>query len=91
LKKIVQLIVAMNQHVEAISISAREQSLGLSEINMAVNNLDQTTQQNAAMVEETSAASASLADECAALRQLISQFTIPRTARDTHQNIRKIA
>ncbi len=91
LKKIVQLIVAMNQHVEAISVSAREQSLGLSEINMAVNNLDQTTQQNAAMVEETSAASASLADECAALRQLISQFTIPRTARDTHQNIRKIA
>ncbi|WP_105383515.1 HAMP domain-containing methyl-accepting chemotaxis protein [Neorhizobium alkalisoli] len=91
LKNIVRLIVVMNQHVEAIAVSAREQSLGLSEINTAVNSLDQTTQQNAAMVEETSAASVSLADECAALRQLISQFTIPGTARNTPYDLRKIA
>lgn len=76
LKKIGSLIVAMNQHVDAIAMSAREQSLGLAEINTAVNSLDHTTQQNAAMVEETSAASASLANESTTLRQLLGQFKI---------------
>lgn len=75
LKKIGGLIVSMNQHVDAIAMSAREQSLGLAEINTAVNSLDHTTQQNAAMVEETSAASASLANESTTLRQLLSQFS----------------
>ncbi|UIK03826.1 methyl-accepting chemotaxis protein [Neorhizobium galegae] len=76
LKKIGGLIVTMNQHVDAIAMSAREQSLGLAEINTAVNSLDHTTQQNAAMVEETSAASASLANESSTLRQLLGQFRI---------------
>ncbi|MCQ1575001.1 methyl-accepting chemotaxis protein [Neorhizobium galegae] len=76
LKKIGGLIVTMNQHVDAIAMSAREQSLGLAEINTAVNSLDHTTQQNAAMVEETSAASASLANESTTLRQLLGQFRI---------------
>ncbi len=91
LRNIVRLIVAMHQHVESIAISAREQSLGLLEINTAVNSLDHTTQQNAAMVEETSAASVSLADECAALRHLISQFKIPGVAKNSPQDVRKIA
>ena len=69
-------MVAMNQHVDAIAASSREQSVGLAEINTAVNSLDQTTQQNAAMVEEASAASASLADESATLRELIGQFKV---------------
>ncbi|MBY5348962.1 methyl-accepting chemotaxis protein [Rhizobium leguminosarum] len=74
LKQIGELVVAMNQHVEAIAVSSREQSTGLAEINTAVNSLDQTTQQNAAMVEEASAASTSLANETVTLRELIGQF-----------------
>ncbi|PDS41176.1 methyl-accepting chemotaxis protein [Rhizobium anhuiense] len=76
LKQIGEFVVAMNQHVDAIAASSREQSVGLAEINTAVNSLDQTTQQNAAMVEEASAASASLADESATLRELIGQFKV---------------
>nr|WP_245277371.1 HAMP domain-containing methyl-accepting chemotaxis protein [Rhizobium leguminosarum] len=76
LKQIGELVVAMNQHVDAIAVSSREQSVGLAEINTAVNSLDQTTQQNAAMVEEASAASASLASESATLRELIGQFNV---------------
>lgn len=76
LKQIGELVVAMNQHVDAIAVSSREQSVGLSEINTAVNSLDQTTQQNAAMVEEASAASASLANESITLRALIGQFKV---------------
>lgn len=74
LKTIEGYIVTVNQHMDAIAISAREQSVGLSEVNTAVNQMDQVTQQNAAMVEESNAASATLANEAGRLRALISQF-----------------
>jgi methyl-accepting chemotaxis protein len=76
LKSIGAYIVSINQHMEAIALSSREQSVGLAEVNTAVNQMDQTTQQNAAMVEETSAASGSLANEAGNLRQLIGQFDL---------------
>ncbi|KPF46301.1 methyl-accepting chemotaxis protein [Rhizobium sp. AAP43] len=76
LRTIGGFITEMNVHMDAIAISAREQSTGLSEVNQAVNAMDQTTQQNAAMVEESNAASAALATEAAKLRELISQFSI---------------
>jgi methyl-accepting chemotaxis protein len=91
LKTIGELIVAINRHVEAIAVSAREQSVGLAEINTAVNSLDQTTQQNAAMVEEASAASASLADEGATLRQLIRQFNLNDIVQDSAYARRRTA
>ena len=76
LKTIEQYVVSINQHMDAIATSAREQSVGLAEVNAAVNQMDQVTQQNAAMVEETNAASATLANESARLHDLISQFTL---------------
>jgi methyl-accepting chemotaxis protein len=76
LKTIEQYIITINHHMDAIATSAREQSTGLAEVNTAVNQMDQVTQQNAAMVEETNAASASLAAEAGRLRELISQFNL---------------
>jgi methyl-accepting chemotaxis protein len=78
LKTIEQYIITINHHMDAIATSAREQSTGLAEVNTAVNQMDQVTQQNAAMVEETNAASASLATEAGRLRELISQFNLGR-------------
>ncbi len=69
-------ISTVNQHMEAIASSAKEQAVGLSEVNSAVNQMDQVTQQNAAMVEETNAASASLAQETARLRGLVEGFQL---------------
>jgi methyl-accepting chemotaxis protein len=69
-------IVTVNTLMDSIATSAREQSVGLAEVNTAVNQMDQVTQQNAAMVEETSAASATLASEAARLRELIGQFQL---------------
>jgi methyl-accepting chemotaxis protein len=66
----------INDHIEAIAAATKEQSLGLSEINTAVNHLDQGTQQNAAMVEENNAASAMLAGETARLKELVHQFQL---------------
>ncbi len=78
LKTIQDNIVAVNDHMQAIASSAREQATGLSEVNSAVNQMDQVTQQNAAMVEESNAASATLANETQRLRQFISRFTLGR-------------
>ncbi len=66
----------INSHVIAIVEASREQSVGIQEINTAVNTIDQGTQQNAAMVEESTAASHSLASEADALNNLISQFKL---------------
>ncbi|MBB4234598.1 methyl-accepting chemotaxis protein [Rhizobium esperanzae] len=76
LKTIEDYIVTVNQHMDAIATSAKEQSLGLSEVNTAVNQMDQVTQQNAAMVEESNAASATLAGEAGRLRDLIAGFQL---------------
>jgi methyl-accepting chemotaxis protein len=80
----------MSRHVEAIAVSSREQSTGLAEINAAVNQMDQGTQQNAAMVEENNAASVVLANEAARLRGLISVFQLAEKsaqADDTDHNV----
>lgn len=74
LSEIARVVEAINVHMDAIATAAREQSLGLGEVNSAVNNMDQDTQKNAAMVEEMSAASTGLADEAAKLADLLARF-----------------
>ncbi len=69
-------VVDINEQLSAIATAAKEQSIGLLQVNTAVNQMDQSTQQNAAMVEETTAASATLASEAERLRSLIGQFRI---------------
>ncbi|MCO5734255.1 methyl-accepting chemotaxis protein [Rhizobium sp. SSA_523] len=76
LKVIEDQVVTINNQLDAIATSAREQSVGLAEVNTAVNQMDQVTQQNAAMVEESTAASASLAGEVNRLREIISNFRL---------------
>lgn len=73
---IVTEVQEINRHIAAIVESSREQSVGLQEINTAVNTMDQGTQQNAAMVEQSTAASHSLAKEAASLNQLLSRFNL---------------
>jgi methyl-accepting chemotaxis protein len=80
LKGIEEHVVAINTQLTAIATSAREQSVGLSEVNTAVNQMDQTTQQNAAMVEEATAASATLASDAEKLRQLVGRFQLGAAA-----------
>ncbi|UFW78533.1 methyl-accepting chemotaxis protein [Rhizobium sp. SU303] len=79
LDAIVGEVQEINQHVHAIAEASREQSIGLQEINTAVNTMDQGTQQNAAMVEESTAASHNLATEAAALNNLLGQFRLTGT------------
>jgi methyl-accepting chemotaxis protein len=80
ISSIVAKVTEINGLVSEIAASAREQSLGLAEVNTAINQMDQVTQQNAAMVEETTAASRSLADEADDLGRLVGQFKVSSSA-----------
>jgi methyl-accepting chemotaxis protein len=57
-------------------VSAGEQAAGLKEMNVAMHHMDQVTQQNAAMVEETTAASMALNEEAEALKTLVARFRV---------------
>ena len=76
LGQIVESVAHISGLVAAIAASSTEQATGLSEINTGVNQLDEVTQQNAAMVEETTAASHSLRQESEALSELVSLFRV---------------
>ncbi len=76
LKIIESHVIAINTQLDAIATSAREQSVGLAEVNSAVNQMDQVTQHNAAMVERATASSASLAGDAEKLRQIVGQFKL---------------
>ncbi len=76
LEKISQQVMQINGLIRQISASASEQASGLKEVNAAVNQMDQVTQQNAAMVEETTAASMALRSESDTLRGLVAKFQV---------------
>ncbi len=59
-----------------IRASTQEQALALAEVNTAVNGMDQVTQQNAAMVEQSTAASLNLNREAADMAQLVGRFQV---------------
>lgn len=81
-------IVVISQHVETIATASRDQSAALSNINQSVNQMDQMTQQNGAMVAETSEASQRLAAETEALFDLLQQFRIDAAATGTQSSYR---
>ena len=70
----------INDHIHSIAVASREQATGLAEVNTAVNQMDHVTQQNAAMVEESSAATSKLSAEADALYRLVSHFRIDEEA-----------
>ena len=80
LARIVAQVSELNGVVAEIAASAAEQATGLAQVNTAVNQMDQVTQQNAAMVEETTAASHSLARETEQLFVLIGRFRVAEKA-----------
>ncbi len=84
LDRILVQVAEINGIMGEIASGAQEQSTALDEVNTAVNHMDQTTQQNAAMVEETTAASQTLAQEADSLQHLIGQFRL-QAATEMHQ------
>ncbi|WP_311272635.1 MULTISPECIES: nitrate- and nitrite sensing domain-containing protein [unclassified Rhizobium] len=81
LSKIVEQVKEISVNVLSIVEASREQTTGIKEINQAVSQMDQGTQQNAAMVEESTAASHALAREAEALFVLVGKFETDAKAR----------
>ncbi len=63
--------------------AAQQQSTGIEEVNTAVTQMDQVTQQNAAMVEQSTAASRNLANETADLSKMVAYFDVGVVALET--------
>jgi methyl-accepting chemotaxis protein len=76
LQRIIAKVSGVGGVISAISETATQQSTGLSQINQAIASMDGMTQQNAAMVEETTAATESLAREVNMLAQSFASFRI---------------
>ena len=83
----------INNVVADIASGANEQSAALGGVNAAINQMDQATQQNAAMVEQSTAASHSLSQETVQLSGLIGQFQVGRaTGEDSmRRELQKVA
>ena len=75
-----QEVVASVRHVTdimaEITAASQEQSSGIAEVKQTILEMDETTQQNAALVEEAAAAAASMQDQAANLARVVSIFTV---------------
>lgn len=74
LEKIVTRVGEVSEAMVEIAQATENQSTNLQQVNAAVSNMDRMTQQNAAMVEQSTAASRSLADEAQELTSLVGEF-----------------
>ena len=84
LQRIVDRVAEIDSLVTEIAASAQEQAVGLAQVNTAVNQMDQVTQQNAAMVEQSTAASHSLAQEAESLQASVGRFRVGSGQQRTH-------
>ncbi len=85
LTNIVGSVANITSLVGDIANGASEQSAGLAEINIGVTQLDQVTQQNAAMVEQATAASHSLQQDSRRLTEMVGHFSVASEIVDSHK------
>jgi methyl-accepting chemotaxis protein len=79
MNEIVDHVQRVSQMIGELALASNEQSQGITQVGDALQQLDQVTQQNAALVEETAAAAESLRRQAANLTQMMSTFKLPRS------------
>jgi len=84
MSRIVGSIEGVAATIGGITLSAQAQTRDIGQINQAVSRLDQMTQQNSALVEESAAASEGLRHQAQELAALISQFVLPEGLAASH-------
>ncbi|MYM74809.1 methyl-accepting chemotaxis protein [Duganella sp. FT134W] len=77
---IVAAVQQVNDIIARISAASAEQAQGIAEVNQAVGQMDDVTQQNAALVEQAAAAAASLQDQAGHLSQAVSVFKLEHSS-----------
>ncbi|WP_426805117.1 methyl-accepting chemotaxis protein [Stenotrophomonas sp. SrG] len=76
MQQIVDSVTRVDALIARISTGAQQQSESIGQINQAVEHIDQSTQQNAALVEEASAAARSMEEQATQLLQTVSAFRV---------------
>ena len=76
LEEIVGSVKKVGDIISEISAASQEQSAGIDQVNQAVTSMDEMTQQNAALAEETSAASSSMTDKARDMNEMMNFFTV---------------
>jgi len=80
IRRVVKNITDVTEIVGEMSLSTQEQSDGIEQINRAITQMDQTTQENAALVEESAAAAQALRDQASELSRLVASFSLDENA-----------
>jgi methyl-accepting chemotaxis protein len=88
LAEIVGRVKKVTDVMAEIASSSREQASGIEQVNKAITMMDDVTQQNAALVEEASAASQALTEQASNLTQLISRYKLPAVAHSAPEEAR---
>ncbi|MBA70286.1 MAG: methyl-accepting chemotaxis protein [Rhizobiales bacterium] len=84
LTDISEQVAKINDHIQSIAMAAREQSSGIAGINSAVNQMDQVTQHNAAMVQQSTSTMQHISDSSRKLAQLIGEFRLEAGGNHAH-------
>ena len=91
LDEIVQAVKKVTDIVAEIAAASREQSSGIEQVNRAVMQMDETTQQNAALVEQAAAASEAIVEQAKALNSVIARYKINDAAQPANPAVQPAA
>jgi methyl-accepting chemotaxis protein len=86
LDQIVAAVKKVTDIVSEIAAASQEQSMGIDQVNKAVTQLDQLTQQNAALVEQASASSRSMTEQAHALNEAMKRYKVEGSAEAEEQD-----
>ena len=90
IRDVVTAIHRVSELIGDLSMSAQEQESGISQVGSAVTEMDSVTQQNASLVEQTSAAAASLEEESRRLSGLVAHFKLDSQTRSKPPQISNV-
>lgn len=85
--ELAQSVMRVSQMLGDISTAAREQNEGISQVSIAVTDLDQMTQQNAALVEESTTAAEQLNNQADRLAELVGGFTLEKGSSQSNHKL----
>ncbi|HXP01057.1 MAG TPA: methyl-accepting chemotaxis protein, partial [Luteibacter sp.] len=90
LRDIVDSVKKVTDIVAEIAAASAEQSSGVDQVNLAIAQIDQVTQENAALVEEAAAAAKSMQDQARTLHEQVAFFTVDADGQRTSQTARTV-
>lgn len=82
MSEVVSSVQRVTDIMSEITAASHEQSIGIEEVNRAISQMDETTQQNAALVEEAAAAAKSMQDQAGHLEELVNKFQVDNAQRN---------